>query len=90
MTDISVFKKMLAPEPGRFTPTSPRLKKVWLCAYKSKILPGRFQYHLWTGKYSPLYEFSTFNLKHARGAAYGLGEIIIEQGPPEAFGRAPE
>ncbi|MFZ0766602.1 MAG: hypothetical protein WA832_03520 [Bradyrhizobium sp.] len=86
MTDISVFKKLL--EPPSFTPL-PR-SRVWLCAYRSKILPSRFQYHLWIGKYSPLYEFSTLNVEHARAAAKFLGETVIEHGPPEAFGRVPK
>ena len=86
MTDISVFKKLL--EPASFT-SLPR-PMVWLCAYQSKILPGRFEYNLWIGKSSPLYEFSTFNVEHARAAAKFLGKTVIEHGPPEAFGRVPK
>ena len=90
MTDVSLFKKLLEPERPRFTPL-PRLKRVWLCAYRSKILPGRFQYHLWTGRaLPPLYQFFTFNLEHARAAAESLGATVFEHGPPEAFGRVPE
>jgi hypothetical protein len=83
MTDISMFKKMLATERAL-----PRRKRIWLCAYKSKFVTDRFQYHLWLGPdMKALYEFSTFNLEHARTAAELLGETVFEHGPPEAFRR---
>ena len=85
MTDISVFKKMLEPERASLIPL-PRRKRVWLCAYKAKFLPDRFQYHLWLGPdMRALYEFSTFNLYHARTVAEMFGKTVFEQGPPEAW-----
>jgi hypothetical protein len=87
MSDISVFKKLLEPEPPRFIPL-PQLPKIWLCAYKSKKWPASYYYCLWIGGKTPLSSLFTFNLEHARAAAAQLGETIIEHGPPKAFGRS--
>jgi hypothetical protein len=88
VTDISLFRKILA-QPDATAPDPPMPPKImWLAAYERE--PGLYVYRIGSKGWA-LSKLFTFSLADARAAADELGKIycrpVKECGPPEAFGR---